>query len=93
MFVLVLLGRFYPSELIRRIVKLKLTSWKIKVVKVAILDSVEQLGVGFAVLVRYSFGVKSVLLVSSIQQMTAKDSLPSCSARTNPSRLPIQTFQ
>jgi hypothetical protein len=45
----------------------RLTSWKIKVVKVAILDSVEQLRVGFTVLVRYRFRVESVLPVSSFQ--------------------------
>jgi hypothetical protein len=44
-----------------------LTSWKIKVVKVAILNSVEKLGVGFTVLVRYRFRVESVLPVSSVQ--------------------------
>jgi hypothetical protein len=44
-----------------------LTSWKIKVVKVAVLNSVEELGVGFTVLVRYRFRVESVLPVSSVQ--------------------------
>jgi hypothetical protein len=48
-------------------VNVGLTSWKIKVVKVAILNSVEQLGVGFAVLVRHRFRVESVLPVSSFQ--------------------------